>query len=135
MTTESEALDRIEELVASRYPKGTEDPLGKALRHQLHRAGRLNVPKHTLVGSIVIGFTDADGQYRDLSKAHDLLTQYGYAVLLRDSYAVGQGGERGVHVNSFGYDPATGTTFAGPFGRGTEDFKRSLTDFIEVGTL
>lgn len=44
MTTESEALDRIEQLVATRFPKGTDDELGRALRHQLHRAGRLNEP-------------------------------------------------------------------------------------------
>jgi len=39
---ESEALDRIADLVDEVYPKGTANEFGRALRHQLHRAGRLN---------------------------------------------------------------------------------------------
>lgn len=41
-STESFALDSIEELVAREYPKGTQNSFGKALRHELHKAGRLN---------------------------------------------------------------------------------------------
>lgn len=42
---QGEALDAIAELVTAEYPKGTGDPVGKALRHELHKVGRLNEPK------------------------------------------------------------------------------------------
>jgi hypothetical protein len=41
----ADAIDRLAQLVADRYPKGTTDPYGKALRHQLHKLGRLNEPE------------------------------------------------------------------------------------------
>lgn len=37
-------IDQLAELVSDRYPKGTSDEFGKALRHQLHKLGRLNEP-------------------------------------------------------------------------------------------
>lgn len=40
----ADAIDALAELVADRYPKGTQDEYGKALRHQLHKLGRLNEP-------------------------------------------------------------------------------------------
>lgn len=47
MTTESEALDQLAELVEEQYPKGTTSQYGKELRHILHTVGRLNEPKPT----------------------------------------------------------------------------------------
>jgi hypothetical protein len=38
-------IDAIAKLVAERYPKGTTSELGKALRHELHKLGRLNDPE------------------------------------------------------------------------------------------
>lgn len=44
---ETDPLDQLEQLVSERYPKGTTESFGKALRYQLHRLGRLNEPtKH-----------------------------------------------------------------------------------------
>jgi hypothetical protein len=43
---ESEALDRIAELVSEVFPKGTANEFGRALRHQLHKAGRLNMVRN-----------------------------------------------------------------------------------------
>lgn len=49
MNETNEPLDVLEELVEERYPKGTTDPYGRALRHQLHKLGRLNEPDYGLV--------------------------------------------------------------------------------------
>lgn len=40
---ESEALDAIADLVSRVFPKGTAHPDGKAIRHALHKVGRLNM--------------------------------------------------------------------------------------------
>lgn len=39
---ESEALDRLAELVGELFPKGTDHPTGRMIRHELHKVGRLN---------------------------------------------------------------------------------------------
>ena len=49
-------LDQLEELVSERYPKGTSDPFGRELRHQLHRLGRLNDPDPVSEHGFVVFF-------------------------------------------------------------------------------
>ena len=43
---ESEALDIIAELVSRVFPKGTTHPDGRAIRHELHKVGRLNMVRN-----------------------------------------------------------------------------------------
>jgi len=127
MTLESEALDRIEELVASRYPKGTDDPLGKALRHQLHRAGRLNTPRHEYVASVVVGFAQRQEGLDFINRVREGgLAPLGGEVLMTDGFAV-DGMTK--HVNSFVYDErGAASSFA--FGRDLADFARSVEEWV-----
>lgn len=81
---ESEALDRIAELVSQVYPKGTANELGRQLRHQLHRTGRLNMVRNWsrrqelsrqlhAIANLVLGDRDANGIANSVHEAEAAL--------------------------------------------------------------
>jgi hypothetical protein len=80
---ESEALDAIADLVSEVFPKGTTDPWGRAIRHQLHKTGRLNMVRNWparerlsqslhAAANLVAGDRDANGI---ANSVHDLERQ------------------------------------------------------------
>ena len=80
---ESEALDAIADLVSRVFPKGTTHPDGKAIRHELHKVGRLNMVRNWsarerlsqslhAAANLVAGDRDANGI---ANSVHDLERQ------------------------------------------------------------